>query len=160
MSEPESTVALLDAARRDLRELPRERIGERAATRRVLGLGRAPRIVPVAAAWRVGVLLLTDDRVFQVGTVLRARQDAIRGYTATSQRLRSEDAAAARRGGFAEGETVNLDVTELDPVAVDDGGASGPLSLVGGVPHIRWSAAGATRRLDEYLREQLSLRRA
>ena len=89
--------------------------------RRILGVARAPRIVRRGAAWHLGVLLLTDDAVLATGEIVRARQEARRGYTAESQRQRAELAAAARRGGFAEGETVHLGWRMLDPDVVDAG---------------------------------------
>lgn len=153
-----ATSRLFAAARERLRDAPRERLGDWAAARRLLGFGRAPRIVPVGEAWHVGVLLIGGDDVFATGEVLRARSDAVRGFTAESQRARAETAAAAHRGGFAEGEVVHLGWSLLDLDAVDRGAGSGPLSLVDGVPHVRWSAAGATRSLAGYLDDQLSLR--
>jgi len=150
--------ALLAQARQRLAGSPRERLGEWAHARRLLGFGRAPRIVPVAEAWHVGVLLIADAAVYGTGEVLRARSEAPRGYTAVSQRERSERAAAAARGGFADGEVVHLGFTPIDVDAVDRGTESGPLSLVGGVPHVRWSRAATPRPLAEYLDEQLELR--
>ncbi len=153
-----TTVGLLDAARARLAGSPRERLGDWAANRRILGIGRAPRILPVTEAWHVGVLLIGDDRVFATGEVLRARHDAVRGYTAEAQRARSERAAAAFRGGFAEGEVLHLGWTEMDAAAVDRGGSSGILSLVDGVPHVAWSTTGPPRPLAAYLDDMLSLR--
>ena len=100
--------ALLDDARRRLAGAPRERLGDWAQARKLLGFGRAPRIVPVGEAWHVGVLLIADAEVYATGEVLRARTEAPRGYTAQAQRERSERAAAAARGGFADGEVVHL----------------------------------------------------
>jgi hypothetical protein len=154
----DATAEILDAARARLQGTPQERLGDWAASRRLLGLGRAPRIVPVAAAWHVGVLLIGDDRVWATGEVLRARHDAVRGYTAVSQRERSDRAAAAHRGGFAEGEVVHLGWSDLDPAVVDAGGTSGILSLADGMPQVRWSPGGAVRPLASYLDDMLSLR--
>lgn len=148
---------LLDAARTRLAERPREALGRLALPRRVLGIGRAPRIVPVGEAWHLGVLLLADDAVLATGTILRAREEARRGYTAQSQRERAELTAAAFRGGFAEGQTVHVDWTVIDTDAVARGAASGPLSLVDGIPHVRWSPVAASRPLAAYLDDQLSL---
>ncbi|MDT3345614.1 glutaminase [Microbacterium aquilitoris] len=153
-----TTGGLLQAARERLAGSPRERLGEWAANRRILGIGRAPRIVPVTDAWHIGALLIGEDRVFATGEVLRARHDAIRGYTAEAQRARSERAAAAFRGGFAEGEVLHLGWTEMDAAAVDRGEGSGILSLQGGVPHIAWSHTGPPRPLADYLDDMLSLR--
>ncbi|WP_405372014.1 MULTISPECIES: glutaminase [unclassified Microbacterium] len=153
-----TTTEILDVARARLQGSPRERLGVWASSRRILGLGRAPRILPLTEAWHVGVLLIGDDRVFATGEVLRARHDAVRGFTAESQRARSDRAAAAHRGGFAEGEVVHLDWTELDPGAVDRGETSGILSRVGGIVQVRWSSTGASRPLAAYLDDMLSLR--
>ncbi|MFJ6678352.1 glutaminase [Microbacterium sp. NPDC091382] len=153
-----TVIGLLQAARERLAGSPRERLGEWAANRRILGIGRAPRIVPVTEAWHVGALLIGEDRVFATGEVLRARHEAVRGYTAEAQRARSERAAAAFRGGFAEGEVLHLGWTEMDAAAVDSGGSSGILSLRDGVPHVAWSHTGPPRPLAGYLDDMLSLR--
>jgi len=162
MSAPSAGPELLDAvladARRRLTGSARERIGDWVQSRRLLGFGRAPRIVPVGEAWHVGVLLIGDADLYATGEVLRARSEAVRGYTAEAQRARSERAAAAARGGFVDGEVVHLGATPIDVDAVRRGDASGPLALVGGIPIVTWTAAGARRPLAEYLADQLSLR--
>jgi len=153
---------LLDAVLRDVRRRldgsPRERLGDWAHARRLLGFGRAPRIVPVGEAWYVGVLLIGDADLYATGEILRARTEAIRGYTAEAQRARSERAAAAARGGFADGEVLHLGATWVDLDAVRRGEASGPLALVDGIPLVTWTPAGARRPLSDYLDDQLSLR--
>ena len=151
--------ALFDVARAALAGVPREALGELREPRRMLGLGRAPRIVPAGRAWHLGVLLLEDDAVLATGEIVRARQEARRGYTAESQRARAELAAAARRGGFAEGETVHIGWRMLDLDAVSRGEASGPLALRDGIPSVRWSTAGGYVPLDAYLRERVELLR-
>jgi len=175
-STPDS--ATLIAAARDrlaAADAPRERLGEWVEGRRLLGIGRAPRIVPTGEAWHVGVLLIADAAVFATGEVLRAREHAIRGYTSEAQRARDARAGAAFRGGFAEGETVHLGWTRLDLDALSArdsdalsaadpdtlrlaNSAAGPLLVVAGIPHIRWSTS-ATRPLADYLDDQLSLPR-
>ncbi len=149
--------AIIAAARQRLAAVPRERLGAEAASRKLLGLGRAPRIVPVGDAWHLGVLLIGADAVAATGDVIRARGEAIRGFTSEAQRARAEVAAAARRGGFAEGETLHLNWTPIDLDVVDAGGASGPLSVEAGIPQVRWSAGGGTRPLADYLDDQLAL---
>ena len=146
MSTSASTI--IDDARRRLADRPREAVGEWA---------RRGRIVPIDRAWRVGVLLIADDAVYGVGEVLRARTEAVRGYTATAQRERAERAAAAARGGFADGEIVHLGAERLDLSALDRGEATGPLLARDGVVQVRWSAAAAPRPLAEYLSEQIAL---
>jgi hypothetical protein len=150
---------LLADARARVGNAPRERLGALVTPARILGIARAPRIVPAGEAWHLGVLLLTDDRVLATGEVVRAREEVRRGFTAQSQRERAERAAAARRGGFAEGEVVHIGWAEIDLDAVDRGEASGPLLLREGVPQVRWSAAGGYRPLADYLAEQIELLR-
>lgn len=153
-----SIAGVLAAARSRLAGSPREALGDWASSRRLLGIGRAPRIVRVGEAWHLGVLLLTDDAVLATGEVLRAREEVVRGFTAQSQRERSERAAAAFRGGFAEGESVHVGWQEIDLQAVDAGGVSGPLEGTHSGPLVRWSSAAAPTALASYLDDQLSLR--
>lgn len=152
-----SATSLLAAARRRLVDAPTEALGESVQPRRILGIARASRIVPAGSAWHLGVLLLTDDTIAAVGEVIRSKEGVPRGYTAESQRRRGELAAAAFRGGFAEGATVHVGWQVLDPEAVDGGAASGPLRLVDGVPSVRWSASGGYAPLERYLEERISL---
>ncbi len=95
--------------------------------------------------------------MYATGEIVRARQDAPRGYTAESQRARAQLAAAARRGGFAEGETVHVGWRMLDLDAVGRGEVSGPLALRDGIPSVRWSAAGLYVPLAGYLDERIAL---
>ena len=152
-----SITELFDAARARLGGAPREALGKLIEPRRVLGIARAARIVRRGSAWHLGALLLTDDAVLATGDIVRAREEARRGYAAESQRQRAALAAAARRGGFDEGETVHIGWRMLDPAAVDRGQVSGPLALVGGVPSVRWSAAGGYMPLAAYVEERIAL---
>lgn len=149
--------ALLDDARLRLADVPREGLGEYVAARRVLGMPRAARIVPRGDAWHLGVLLLTSDALLATGDVVRAREEVRRGYAAESQRRRAELAAAARRGGFAEGRAVHVGWSRLDLDAVARGEASGPLALLDGVVSVRWSAVGGFRPLTDHLAERVAL---
>jgi hypothetical protein len=148
---------LVEQARARLAAAPREALGELRVPRRVLGVSRAARIVRVGSAWHLGVLLLGEGAVYETGEIVRARQQAPRGYTAESQRARSELAAAARRGGFAEGEAVHVGWRMLDLDAVGRAEASGPLAVHDGVPVVRWSAVGAYVPLAGYLTERIDL---
>jgi len=147
-----TTAALLDGARRRLTGVPREGLGMLRTSR-----WRADRIVRAGDAWHLGVLLLTDDGVLATGEILRAAGEVRRGYTAESARERAGRRAMARRGGFREGEVVHLGWQVLDAAAVDAGGASGPLALVDGAPHVRWSPGGALVPLAGYLEERIAL---
>lgn len=149
---------LLAAARQRLAdaEVVPEALGRPAAPGRLWR--RAPRIERVGAAWRVGALLLTaDGDVLAVGEVVRAQPEARRGYTAESARARAQQRAAASRGGFAAGEVVHIGWRRIDLEAAARGEAAGPLTVVDGVPCIRWSAAGDLMLLEAYLAERLAL---
>jgi hypothetical protein len=154
-----STAAVLEAARAQLAGAPTEAIGELVVPRRVLGIGRSPRIVPRGDAWHLGVLLLTGSALLATGEIVRSRQEARRGYAAESQRQRAELAAAARRGGIPEGAVVHIGWTPIDLDAVDRGAASGPLALRDGAPAVRWSATGGYVPLKAYLDERIELLR-
>lgn len=151
-----SASELIDGARRRLGGVARERLGVRSEGRRLLGFGRATRILPIGDAWHLGVLLIADEEVFATGELLRARAEAVRGYTAEAQRARSERAAAAFRGGFAEGEPVHLDWTPVDLDAVDAGGSSGPLAVADGIVTVTF-APGARMPLATYLDDRIAL---
>lgn len=149
--------ALFAEARRRLAPVPREALGRLVlpgGLRRALG--GQPRIVPDGEAWRVGVLLIGDGAVYEVGDVLRASPERRRGFTAESARRRADAAAMCVRGGFAEGATVNVDHAPIDLAAVAAGGRSGPLDGRDGVT-VRWTSAGATMPLESYLRERIDM---
>lgn len=148
---------LLGAARQRLASAPREALGELVLPKRILGVARAPRVVPVGDAWHLGVLLLGDDEVWATGEVVRSREEAPRGFTAESQRERAALAGAAWRGGFPEGMPVHVGWTAIDVVAVDRGESSGPVVVEDGVVGVRWSTAGGPIPVEAYLAERISL---
>lgn len=149
--------AILGAARSRLSDAPRERLGVWRVPRRLLGIPRAPRIDPAGSAWHLGVLLLSDDALLSTGEVVRAREDVRRGFAAESQRERAAIAAAAFRGGFAEGEAVHLGWQEIDLDAVAAGAASEPVAWQDGRPAVRWSPGGGLVPLQAYLDERVAL---
>jgi hypothetical protein len=151
----ETTVSLLDDARRRLVGAPRESLGLLRTSR-----WRGDRIVRAGRGWHLGVLLLTDDAVLETGEILRAAEEVRRGYTADSARARAERRAQARRGGFAEGEVLHIGWQVLDAAAVDAGAASGPLALLDGEPGVRWSSGGGLVALAGYLDEKIGMLRA
>jgi hypothetical protein len=146
--------ALLTQAVGDLAGAPQEGLGEERESR-----WRGRRIVRVGAAWHLGVLLLTETHALATAEVLRAADPGRRGYTAESARERAVRREEALRGGFDEGEVVQVGWSIIDVDAVDAGGASGPLALIEGVPMVRWSVAGGYMPLEAYLRERVELLR-
>ncbi len=154
----DDAAALLNVARARLAgaAIPRERLGEVVRPRVLTGL-RSPKIVPRGEVWRVGVLLLGDRDVYAAGNVVRAGDPGRRGFASDAARARAEVAAAATRGGFADGESVHLDWSVLDLAALARGDTAGPLVLVDGVPSVRWSPVGGLTPLAGYLDERIAL---
>ncbi|WP_144882289.1 glutaminase [Microbacterium paraoxydans] len=149
-----TTSGLLTQAVQELAGAPREGLGEEKDSR-----WRGRRIVRVGEAWHLGVILLTGTHALATAEVLRAADPGRRGYTAESARARAERRALALRGGFREGDVVHVGWSVIDVDAVDAGGSSGPLTLLDGVPSVRWSQAGGFMPLDAYLRERIPLLR-
>jgi len=135
---------------------PREALG-RWRGRRFVGIPLAPNVVPAGSAWHLGVLLIGPEDVFATGEIVRARPEVRRGFAAESQRRRADVAAAASRGGFADGQVVHLGWERLDLAAVGRGEASGPLRPGTDGPEVRWSARGGWRPLAAYLDERIAL---
>lgn len=130
------------------------------AARRLVFERRA-RMRSSGRVWRLGVLLLRPDGgVLATGRVTRAVPPGHGGHMAVSVEARREVRAAAHRGHFEEGETVNYDATpiDLDPAALRT--AAGPLFLAGDRPLVRWSVSAddsAARDLEPYLAERTDL---
>jgi hypothetical protein len=161
---PQAAIAaIVEDVRRELTGYPSERLGTTRPARRVLGVPRAERIVPAGEAWHLGAILVRCDGpaaegLLATGEILRARAEVRRGFTAESQRARAARAAAARRGGFAEGETVHVDPAPIDAARLAAGGASGPVSVgADGALRLQWSRTGATVPLRPYLTERIDL---
>lgn len=131
------------------------------AGRRVLGVGGRPAMKPLGRVWRLGVLLLgKDGSLHATGAITRAVEPGHPGHVAVSVEQRREARAAAHRGPFADGETVNYDAPpiDLDPAVLR--GATGPLLLRGGQVLVRWSAAAddsSAVPFERYLAERADL---
>ena len=114
------------------------------------------KLVPAGRAWRLGTILVDrEGRLYSIGEVTRAVEPP-RGVANKSQEAeeRRELRRAAVRGRFPEGEVVNFGHQLLDP-----GSGIGPVSLVDGIPVIRWNADANPRSLETYLDERLALLR-
>ncbi|MEF3404663.1 hypothetical protein [Agromyces sp. CCNWLW203] len=128
--------------------------------RRTLGIPRAARMTPLGRVWRLGVLLVdTDGRLFATGRVVRAERPVRRSTPATAIAEQRAFAAAAVKGGFAEGETVNFGAAPVDPAEIERSGASGPIVMVGDALFVRWNPAqpDALTPLDRYLADRVEL---
>ncbi|MEO6533654.1 MAG: hypothetical protein ABIO06_08780 [Pseudolysinimonas sp.] len=124
---------------------------------------RAPRFVPVAEVWRLGVLLLAaapdgGGQLFATGTVTRARDPRHPNFTSVSGEERREVREAARRAGFEAGQTVDYDAL---PLALDDTlGRTGPVVLCDGALFVSWNASRSPDSLTPfatYLAERVEL---
>ncbi len=124
---------------------------------------RPSKFVPVAEVWRLGVLLLSvgsDDsaRLFATGAVTRARDPRHPNFTSVSGEERREVREAARRAGFAAGQTVNFGAL---PLPLDDTlGSVGPLVLRDGRLFVSWDATRDPRSLTpfaDYLAQRVEL---
>lgn len=151
---------LLDA-RAKLEGVPGAAVGRLVEPRGLLAAVRSPRIVRIGEAWPLGVLLLETGgagRLWATGEVVRARPEDRRGYPAESARRRGELAAAASRGGFADGIAVQLPALEIDLAVISDPApGAGPLAVIDGVAMVRWSPAAPLTPLAPYLDERIRL---
>ena len=132
--------------------------------RRGIGpIRRAPKLVPITEVWRLGVLLLAADpgaggRLFATGSVTRAREPRHPNFTSVSGEERRELREAARRAGFAPGQTVDYDA---EPLPLDATlGSIGPLVLRDDALFVSWNASRALDSLtpfEAYLAERVEL---
>ena len=128
---------------------------------RRFGLMRTARMRPLGRVWRLGVLLLDrDGGVLATGGITRAVPAGHPRFAAVSIEARREVRAAAHRGPFAEGETVDYDAAPvlLDARALRE--EPGPLLLHDGRVLVRWSVSAAdesARDLEPYLAERVEL---
>ncbi len=138
-----------------------EALAEFVAARRVLMVQRPAAMRPLGRVWRLGVLLLgRDGGLRATGAITRAVEPGHPGHVSVSAEDRREHRAAAFRGPFAPGETVNYDTTPI-PLDADALRASpGPLLLRDGRLLVRWSASlgdDAAADFEPYLLERADL---
>ena len=140
-----------------------ETLAELRTQRRIGPVRRAPRFLPIAEVWRLGVLLLAADphgggRLFATGSGTRAREPRHPNFTSVSGEERREVREAARRAGFAAGQTVDYDAV---PLPLDETlGTAGPLVLRDGEVFVSWNASRSPDSLvpfAAYLAERVEL---
>jgi len=151
------SAAAAELARHSARD---EALAEYVPERRTLGIPRAARMTPIGRVWRLGMLLVgADGRFFATGRVVRAERPARRSTPAAAIAEQRAYAAAAAKGGFAEGETVNFGAVPVDPAELGRSGASGPIVVVGDALFVRWNPAqpDALTPLDRYLADRVEL---
>lgn len=139
-----------------------EALAEFVPARRVLRLfTRESRMTPIGRAWPLGVFLLdAEATLYAAGSTTRAVPAGYPGHQSVSAEQRREFRAAAARGPFAPGETIDFDAVaiELRPEALTE--SRGPLFIRDGRPLVRWSRSApdtAARPFEEYLTERTEL---
>ncbi len=126
--------------------------------RRKLGVPLEPVLRPVGRVWRLGVLLLdAEGGLHATGQLVRATPPGRTQYVSVSAETRRALRAAAQRGHFTEGETVNFDAEPIPLDAQTLRDASGPLLLAEGRLLVRWSPSGEPVDALRYLAERVEL---
>ncbi|HEV7184469.1 MAG TPA: hypothetical protein VGN33_08220 [Leifsonia sp.] len=114
---------------------------------------------PVGRVWRLGVLLLgRDGALYATGSITRATEPGRPAYQSLSAEDRRAYRAAAIRGHFAAGETVNYDAVPIELDAPSLRASAGPLLLRGGHALVKWSpTAAGTVDFATYLADRVGL---
>lgn len=156
--------ALLDDAARalDRADARDEALGEYVEPKGLLGIRRDPTIRSLGRVWRVGALLVgsspeTTGRVWATGQITRVTEPGRSQFVSVSAEVRRAYRAAAQKGHFEPGDTVNHSVT---PIALDETLVDSPgvLFVEDDVPMVRWSpTAGAAVPLEGYLTDRVAL---
>jgi len=119
-----------------------EALAEYVPERRTLLVTRKPMLRPLGRVWRLGVFLLgADGTLYETGSATRALEPGRPAYQSQSAERRREYRAAATRGRFPQGETVNFDARPVKLEADALRSSTGRLFLEGDRPRVRWSAA-------------------
>lgn len=159
----EAARALLREAAETLAEAsaPQEALAEFEPAHRRFGIARKARMRPIGRVWRLGVVLLEPGgSVRATGGITRAVPPGHPRHAALSIEARREVRAAAHRGPFAEGETIDYDTSLIELEAAALRSATGPLFLRDGRVLVRWSVSAgddAARDLAPYTAERVDL---
>ncbi|MBW8871573.1 MAG: hypothetical protein JF618_05200 [Leifsonia sp.] len=138
-----------------------EALAEFVPAHRTLVIHREPKLRRIGSVWRLGVFLLdAEGELRATGTLVRATPPGRPQYQSQSAEERRSLRAAAQRGRFRDGETVNFDAPTIPLEAAALREARGPLFLRDGEALVRWSPtagdAGA-RDFSGYLAERVDL---
>jgi len=150
-SSLERAIRALEAA-----DVADEALADFVVRKRLLGVARAPIMVPRGRVWPLGVLLLArDGGLHATGKVTRAVPEGYPGYQSPGVEVRRGYRAAAHNGKFVEGDTVNFDTVAIDLLDLGDG----PLFVDGGEARVRWNPTHPAqfRPLDAYLDDRVGL---
>jgi hypothetical protein len=149
-----------DAVRRlDAAGARDEALAEFVPRHRRLLVTREATLRPIGRVWRLGVLLLDRASVLRAtGSIIRATAPGRPAYQSLSAESRRAYRAAAQRGHFAPGETVDFDAPVIDLQVDALTRSTGPLLLREGRALVRWSAAStAAVPFESYLSERVEL---
>lgn len=150
-------------ARLSAEGVPDEALAAFVPPRRVFWLPRKAAMLPLGRVWHLGVFLLDREGVlYRAGTTTRAVPPGHPGHAAVATEKRRVYRAAAYRGPFAPGETVNFhaSVIDLDPASLRL--VDGPLFLSEGGALVRWGPPGGHETawpFDAYLAERIEFLR-
>lgn len=137
-----------------------EAVAEFVPRHKKLLITREPVLRPLGRVWRLGVLLLgTDGGLRATGAITRATEPGRPAYQSQSAETRRAYRAAAQRGHFTDGETVNYDAAVIDLEAASLRASTGPLFVRDGAALVRWNATtpDAVVAFDGYLAERVGL---
>ncbi|MFF1632452.1 hypothetical protein [Leifsonia sp. NPDC058248] len=116
---------------------------------------------PAGRVWRLGVLLLDREGALRAtGSITRATEPGRPAYQSRSAETRRAYRAAAQRGHFAPGETVNYDAEPIELTVASLRAARGPLFVRNGRALVRWSPTTADANAVDfrgYLTERVGL---
>ncbi|MET0480958.1 MAG: hypothetical protein ABWZ69_06340 [Mycetocola sp.] len=138
-----------------------EALAEYVPEHRVLLVSRPAVLRSMGRVWRLGVFLLgADGSLYETGHTTRALEPGRPAYQSQSAEQRRAYRAAASRGRFPYGETVNFDAAPVVIDAEELRTSPGRLFLDGDQPRVRWNAtAGDADAVDlaSYLDDRVEL---
>lgn len=155
--------SLLDRAveRLSSAEARTEELAEYVPEHRVLLVPRPAVLRSLGRVWRLGVFLLgVDGALWETGQTTRALEPGRPGYQSQSAEQRRAYRAAASRGKFPHGETVNFDAEPVELSVAALRASSGRLFLDGDRPRVRWNTAATDADavdLASYLDDRVEL---
>lgn len=133
------------------------------AGKRLLVLPKPATMRPLAEVWRLGSLLLgTDHSLWAAGPSTRAAERGRVGYQSLSREERRDVAAAALRGGYALGQTVNFDAVpiQLNEASLQELDPALPLGFSNRELRVRWRVGApldGAPTLANYFKERAAL---
>ena len=129
--------------------------------RRVLLFTKDASFIPIGRVWRLGAFLLDREAtLYETGSTTRAVAPGYPGFQSNSAEERRGYRAAAQKGPFRPGETVNFGARIVSLNADELRMSRGPLFVHDGRALVRWNASATAETavpFDAYLQERVSL---